>query len=451
MGSAPPGQVIDLIGPKGYTHGLVYHGPGRGTRTHTGRLAARDVRTQQGRLKNASPGLVADRATASLRGKRGSDYQHLAAARLHMAAARSASSPDLRARHLKMAVMHRGIASRTPGRGTRSEGPLHRPPSGSVAPKASSRLPTGTAALTAEGRRAAFKAGHAISPPRPGAPPGYPVTDARSWEKARGAVGRAGTPARRAELKALLRRTAGEFGKTKALRASWAAANTRPGVELAQAAYSRHEGEDVQCPSCHKYNMDDAKFCDQCGARLPESAFGHSNPPGRSVDLAAAAARPRLPVTSVTDLIISRDGDGTAVIRHRRGGFEIGRITHRGGDGAWLAVRGGKNLQPHTHQRAALAELIGTHNRDAGTPYHRPAAATSQQPPAQTPLMAAYGIQGTAANLATPTVGAGDGPRATGLDAGGMAIYKKLKARGFPDARAQAFARRARRRMKAAA
>lgn len=35
------------------------------------------------------------------------------------------------------------------------------------------------------------------------------------------------------------------------------------------APYVKHDGEDVQCPSCLKYNDDDAEFCDQCGAALP--------------------------------------------------------------------------------------------------------------------------------------------------------------------------------------
>lgn len=69
--------------------------------------------------------------------------------------------------------------------------------------------------------------------------------------------------------------------------------------------------------------------------------------------------------------------------------------------------------------------------------------------------MQAYGIPAIRA-LATPTVGASDGPRTTssdssdgdsdgpsGLSPKGMQIYKKLKARGFPDARAMAFAKRA--------
>lgn len=37
--------------------------------------------------------------------------------------------------------------------------------------------------------------------------------------------------------------------------------------------YERDPGEDVQCPSCGKYNMPDAVFCDQCGAELPPTAF----------------------------------------------------------------------------------------------------------------------------------------------------------------------------------
>lgn len=41
--------------------------------------------------------------------------------------------------------------------------------------------------------------------------------------------------------------------------------------------YARHAGEDVQCPKCHRYNEDDAKFCDQCGAKLPEREVGLSH------------------------------------------------------------------------------------------------------------------------------------------------------------------------------
>ena len=35
------------------------------------------------------------------------------------------------------------------------------------------------------------------------------------------------------------------------------------------APYKHEPGETVECPECHKYNSPDAKFCDQCGAKLP--------------------------------------------------------------------------------------------------------------------------------------------------------------------------------------
>lgn len=426
-------DTIDLIGPKGYTHGWVYHGPGRATRTHTSRLVSRDVRSQQGRLSNASPSLAANRASAALRGKRGSDYQHLAAARLHAAAARSASSPDLRAHHLQMARMHRGIANRTPGRGTRSEGPM-RPPSGKPA---GSSHPTGKASESAAGRRTLAKQRLAL-------PDGsFPVGDASHWDKAFRAVGRAKTPAKRAALRALLLRTAKQYGKTGKIKGSWLqAANSRAGIELAGQPYSRHPGEDVQCPNCHKYNMDDAKFCDQCGHKLPESAFEHAN------GGPAVALSNNLAITGPFDLLITRDpADGSAVVRHRRGGGEIGRIRHSD-DGAWRASRDGKDGQPHTRQRGALLELIGTHNRDAGTPYHRPAAPGPEKQASS--LADALGIPDMdldAAQLAAPMNGADDGPRVTGLSPGGNSIYKRLRKRGFPHARAHAFASRAQRRM----
>jgi membrane protease subunit (stomatin/prohibitin family) len=38
-----------------------------------------------------------------------------------------------------------------------------------------------------------------------------------------------------------------------------------------RAPYSAKPGETVKCPSCGKMNEPDAKFCDQCGAKLPAS------------------------------------------------------------------------------------------------------------------------------------------------------------------------------------
>jgi hypothetical protein len=380
--------TVELIGPHGYTHGWVYHGPGRGTATHTRRLAARDVRTQRGRIKNASPALVADRATAALRGRKGSDYQHLAAARLHMAAARAATTPEMRTHHTQLAAMHRGIAQRTPGRGTRGEGPVRE--AGSSGGRKMVSHPTGKASESTAGRKSLAKLGLAL-------PDGsYPVGDAAHWEKARRAIGRTPDPAKRARVAALLRRTAARYGKTAALKASWAASNLTPGLELA----------------------------------MP----------------------PKIAITSPYDVMIVRGDDGTAVVRNRHGGGEIARIRREPG-GSWVAAIDGRDLNPHTRQRGALLEAIGRHNRAAGSPYHRPDESEPvQPPPRQSPLMAALGMEPV--RLATPVVGASDGPRATsqadtddksgnGLSAKGQAIYKKLKARGFPDARALAFARRA--------
>lgn len=164
----------------------------------------------------------------------------------------------------------------------------------------------------------------------------------------------------------------------------------------------------------------------------------------------------RMQVTGPSDIIVSRSPDGAAVIRHRLGGASIGTI-RRTTDGAWVSQIDGEQgtLPERTHQRTALADLLGTWNKTAASPF-RPAAPALQPPPQQTPLMAQYGIPAVRA-LATPATGAGAGPRVTGMagtagdgdsdDSGlsskGQAIYRKLKARGFPDARAMAFARRA--------
>ena len=158
---------------------------------------------------------------------------------------------------------------------------------------------------------------------------------------------------------------------------------------------------------------------------------------------------PAFPVTGPLDLMITRDpGDGSAVVRHRRGGGEIGRIKHSD-DGQWRAARDGKDLQPHTRQRGALLELIGVHNTAAPSPYRRqpaPPAEPLQPRSEQTPLMKAYGIPAITLAAATPTVGAADGPKITkGLGQRGTTIYKKLRSRGFPHERAHSFARRAER------
>ena len=424
---------IDLVGPHGYTHGWVYHGtghPGVSSATHTRRMSAAAARRGGGSTKVGSRltmSEAANRASQKLSGRRASDFQHLAAARLHSAAARQAGLSDAaKAHHVKYAAMHRGIAGRTPGKGTASErkaqvpsGPPKLRPGETRAPtmgkvqgpnvgtlgKGATQphtLPRGANALTKEGRAKAFQAGHALPPPPGGGPHGFPVTSPKSWDDARKAVGRAGSPARREMLKQLLRRTAAQYGKTAALKKSWAASNVYAALEFAVAMQT-------------------------------------------------------FPITGPLDLIISRDPeDGSAVVRHRRGGGEIGRIRHDD-DGSWRMSREGKDGEGHTRQRGALLELIGAHNHAAPSPYRRqPAPAAEPAVPQvaqQTDLMRAYGIPAINANLsntdlaaATPVTGASDGPRVTtGLGPKGQTIYGKLRKRGFPHARAHNFARRAER------
>jgi len=477
--------LIDLVGPHGYTHGWVYHGTGRpgskvSSATHTRRMSA-SIAKRSGASTRVGSRLTmseaANRASQKLSGRRASDFQHLAAARLHSAAARQAALSDAaKAHHTRMAAMHRGIAGRNVGKQTASErsaarersnvfksgaygghaarqdvptlqklarssdpkmaeaarkelairagkkappgpaalraGETRAPSSGKAqgpnvgelgkAATGSHRLPKGSAALTREGRAKAYSHGHALPPPPGGGPHGFPVTSAKSWEDARKAVGRAGSPARREMLKQLLRRTAAQYGKTAALKKSWAASNVYAALEFAVAMQT-------------------------------------------------------FPITGPLDLIISRDPeDGSAVVRHRRGGGEIGRIRHDD-DGSWRMSREGKDGEGHTRQRGALLELIGAHNHAAPSPYRRqPAPAAEPAVPQvaqQTDLMRAYGIPAINANLsntdlaaATPVTGASDGPRVTtGLGPKGQTIYGKLRKRGFPHARAHNFARHAER------
>jgi hypothetical protein len=162
------------------------------------------------------------------------------------------------------------------------------------------------------------------------------------------------------------------------------------------------------------------------------------------------------PVSSPLDLVIVRGEGGTAIIRHRSGGDEIGRIRREGN--SWVATIGDKDSPARTHQRSALADVVGTHNKSALTNQHKPASAGAplQPAPSQTPLMEHYNIPAIRA-LATPMGGSSDGPRVTskddsggddsdsgsGLGAKGKAIYERLCSRGFPKARALAFAKRA--------
>lgn len=166
----------------------------------------------------------------------------------------------------------------------------------------------------------------------------------------------------------------------------------------------------------------------------------------------------KMAITSPSDILVSRGAAGTAVVRHRRGGLDIGEIRRDGEK--WVGVMDGQNLTPHTQQRAALLELLGAHNRSSVTPF-RPAMPL-QAPPAQSPLLQQLGVSNIRA-FATPATGYASGPRVTLANGGGMsdgadadgddgmsgltpkgvAIYKKLVARGFPKPRALQFAKRA--------
>jgi RNA polymerase subunit RPABC4/transcription elongation factor Spt4 len=260
----------------------------------------------------------------------------------------------------------------------------------------------------------------------------------------------------------------------------------------------------MECGNCQALNNNAAKYCSQCGTPMPSSSDTNdangttldkspellrapsggnvastgfspesaginvrgassgslgsmSNTGGRAVQLSR-----RMAVTSASDIVVTRGAGGVAVIRHRRGGDTIGQIEHLD-DGTWGGkVEGGSQLLPHTHQRAALQELLGTWNRSTTTEFRR--GEPLMPPPQQTPLMAQYGVPAIRA-LATPANSASSGPRVTqmadggdgggsddssggdsgsgpaGLTPKGLTIYKKLIAKGFPPARALAFAR----------
>jgi hypothetical protein len=171
-----------------------------------------------------------------------------------------------------------------------------------------------------------------------------------------------------------------------------------------------------------------------------------------AVELAAAVTR--RPIHGPMDVLVKRAEDGTALLKHRHGGATIAALRQTP-EGKWVATVNGRDGAPRDHQRTALMEAVGTWNtavRGGGRAQEGPL----QPEPRQTPLMEQYGIPAMrSAGFATPTVGAGDGPRVTSADAGGgddsadgngltakgQAIYKKLIAKGFPAARALAFAK----------
>ena len=262
-------------------------------------------------------------------------------------------------------------------------------------------------------------------------------------------------------------------------------------ILLADTGYDNSE---MKCPNCG-YQADSAKFAINGGAsgtsdapssslQTPDggnvassgfnstqgvdvssgTASGALSNTGRRSIMLASGTSPRLKVNGPFDFIVSRSADDPSVanVRHRRGGDMIGQL--RKDDGGWRGVIMGQEMTPHTQQRAALMELLGAHNRGVVQNGRPSEPVPYQAGPVQTPLMQQLGIPAVR-TFATPATGASSGPRITlasadsgddadgsdnadgsdsgGLTAKGQAIYKKLLAKGFPAARAMAFAKRA--------
>lgn len=189
----------------------------------------------------------------------------------------------------------------------------------------------------------------------------------------------------------------------------------------------------------------------------------------QAVELATGVKR--VAIGGPHDVGVRRTDKGS-MLYHRRSGADIG-LMKRNDDGTWSAVVAGKELAPHSQQRAAWLEAVGTYNAAVHAGVKRQEAPL-QPPPQQTELMAEYGIPAMrSAAFATPTTSSSSGPRMTtaggsgkydpdsdgdddsspsgdtdkdyagGLSPKAQAIYKKLIAKGFPKARAMAFAKNA--------
>ena len=205
------------------------------------------------------------------------------------------------------------------------------------------------------GRRAAYKRGLALAPASPGGEPGFPITDADHWDKARQAVGRVTDPDRREALAKLLRKTAPKFGRTQALGQSWAApagsshANRDLGIYLSATAKDE-QGQTLTCPECgHVGPAGDFGASgtslqtkpaelqtpapgtgytrDGAATTVSSSSAAHAlaGSTRKAVELAAGTLTARrFPVTGPMDVIVARGDNGRAVIRNRRGGGASG-------------------------------------------------------------------------------------------------------------------------------
>lgn len=229
------------------------------------------------------------------------------------------------------------------------------------------------------------------------------------------------------------------------------------------AAEQDSQAQALKCPQCG-YSGPAARFSapgddDQAGPAAPgapakPAAAAMANGARDALELATGTVR--RPIKGPMDVLPVRQPDGTALLRHRNGGATIATL-RKTEAGKWVATVNGRDLPARDHQRTALMEAVGTWN-GAITSAAKRQEAPLQPAPVQTELMAEAGIPAMrSAAFATPTAGASDGPRMTasaaapaagGTDANGLGprgqlMYKKLKAKGFPDARAIAFAKNA--------
>jgi hypothetical protein len=291
----------------------------------------------------------------------------------------------------------------------------------------------------------------------------------------------------------------GSSARLRKLSSALAARGARDPGTLAAYIAARRGGQNLANPDLGIYLSETVKdsqgqtlTCPECGHIAPSGAFGTSgaalqSKPGllrtpapgtagvrkgvpltvrggaahalastrTAVELATGTVR--RPIHGPMDVLVKRGQDGTAELRHRQGGATIASL-RRTPEGKWLATVGGRDLQPRDHQRTALMEAVGQWNGSIRGAV-RPKEAPLQPEPQQSSLMAEYGIPAMrSAAFATPTAGVADGPKVTtasastgdsdgdndagsGLSPKAQAIYKKLLAKGFPTARAMAFAK----------
>jgi hypothetical protein len=282
----------------------------------------------------------------------------------------------------------------------------------------------------------------------------YPLDTVKRARNALSRIAQHGTPEQKAKVKkAVQRRYSGQINVG--------------GVQNHANAYDFADGG-MKCPNCghtgsadefthndSDYDNDSARSSGSSqpgvlrtpqpsltGSRsgLPLTVRGSSKTlanSGRAIGLAR-----RMPIREMNDIVISRNADGSAVVRHRQGGNEVG-LMKPNEDGTYTPVVNGKGLSPHRQQRAALLEMFGTYNRDA-------AANPLQPAPVQTPLMQTFGVP--AIRLASDSSDDTDNDDSAssdtssdsnGLTPRGQGIYKKLVSKGVKPAVAMAMAKRA--------